>query len=317
MTWHAKNWLRRPRARDDPAVRALWLLAVLTVTAEAGTHVMQRGETLEHVAKLYGCSTESVMRANKVSTTLVPAGRTVIVPACGVGKTRTRTLRDDRDVRAQKALAVIDGTAVVKSSRAKEIDEPGDSESVGKPWNGRLVNGEALPQGDGYRIRRPHRAYGASHVVEHLQRAIAGVRAMYDVHTLAIGDLSAPEGGKIGDHHSHQSGLDVDVGFYFHRVPEGYPDTFVAANADLDLEATWALLTAFVRTAELDTGVQMIFLDYDVQKRLYDFAKKRGTPDADLQAIFQYPRRKDTLAGIVRHWPHHGDHLHVRFKPGD
>ena len=301
-------------------MRALLILALLASSAAAGTHVVQRGETLEHVAKVYGCSTDAVLRANNLKTTLVRPGTVVAIPTCKLGKPRARALRDDRDMRAEKALAVIDGTATVKSSRAKEISEPGDdgdSESVGQPWNGRLVNGAALPEGDGYRIRRPSRAYGANHVVEHLQRAIAGVRAMYDVHTLAIGDLSAAEGGKIGDHHSHQSGLDVDVGFYFHRVPEGYPDTFVAANSDLDLDATWALLTAFVRTSELDTGVQMIFLDYDVQASLYKFAKKRGTPDADLEAIFQYPRGKYTLAGIVRHWPHHADHLHVRFKSGD
>jgi hypothetical protein len=298
------------------------LIAPFGSTAAAGTHVVQRGETLEHVAKVYGCSTDAVLRANKLKTTLVRPGTVVEIPPCKVGTPRPRTLRtperDERDVRAAKALAVIDGTATVKSARAKDIVEPdGDSESVGQPWNGRLVNGEALPAGDGYRIRRPHRAYGANHVVEHLQRAIAGVRAMYDVHTLAIGDLSARRGGKIGDHHSHQSGLDVDIGFYFHRVPAGYPDTFVAANADLDLDATWALLLAFVRTTELDTGVHMIFLDYDVQATLYKFAKKRGTPDEDLAAIFQYPRGKDTLAGIVRHWPHHADHLHVRFKSGE
>ncbi len=301
-------------------MRALFVVALLVASAEAGSHVVQRGETLEHVARVYGCSTDAVLRANRLKTTLVRPGTVVTIPSCKVGTTRTRTLRsrDERDVRAAKALAVIDGTAVVKTSRAKEIREPsGESESVGQPWNGRLVNGEALPESDGYRIRRPHRAYGASHVVEHLQRAIAGVRAMYDVHTLAIGDLSAPRGGKIGDHHSHQSGLDVDVGFYFHRVPDGYPDTFVAANGDLDLDATWALLLAFVRSSDLDTGVQMIFLDYEVQATLYKFAKKRGTPDEDLAAIFQYPRGKDTLAGVVRHWPHHADHFHVRFKSGE
>ncbi len=295
-------------------VFAIALLAPLCSTAAAGTHVVQRGETLEHVAKVYGCSTDAVLRANKLKTTLVRPGTVVDIPSCKVGAPRTRTLRsrDDRDARAEKALAVIDGTSVVKQRAA---DVP--SESVGAPWKGKLVGGEALPEGDGYLIRRPHRAYGAGHVVEHVRRAIAGVRAMYDVHTLAIGDLSDANGGKLGGHKSHQSGLDVDIGFYFHRVPAGYPDTFVAANADLDLDATWALLLAFVRSAELATGVQMIFLDYDVQATLYKFAKKRGTPDADLGAIFQYPRGKDTLAGLVRHWPHHADHLHIRFKPGD
>jgi LysM repeat protein len=296
-------------------------LALLTGPALAGRHVVQRGETLEHVAKVYGCTTEAVLHANNLTTTLVRPGTVVTVPACNVA---ARAKLRDLDDRAEKALAVIDGTSIVKTARAATIIEPardddddGPSESRGQPWDGKLVNGEAMPRGEGYEVRRPQRSYGATHVVTHLQHAIAEVRALFpDVHTLAIGDLSQRGGGKIGDHHSHQSGLDVDVGFYFHRAPAGYPDTFVAANGDLDLEATWALLTAFTRTTDLDTGVQMIFLDYDVQERLYKFARQRGTPEADLDAIFQYPRGKDTLTGIVRHWPHHTDHLHVRFKSG-
>ena len=81
------------------------------------------------------------------------------------------------------------------------------------------------------------------------------MRALYEVHTLAIGDLSRDGGGKMGNHHSHQSGLDVDVGFYFHHVPDGYPDRFVGANDDLDLDAMWALTLAFARTSTLDDGV--------------------------------------------------------------
>ena len=303
------------------ALLVLGLLGSLPSAALAGRHVVQRGETLEHVAKVYGCTTESVLHANNLTTTLVRPGTVVTVPACNVS---ARAKVRDLDDKAQQALAVIDGTSIVKTTRAANIVEPepdddddGPSESRGQPWNGKLVNGEAMPRGEGYEVRRPQRSYGATHVVTHLQHAIAEVRALFpEVHTLAIGDLSQRGGGRIGDHHSHQSGLDVDVGFYFHRAPAGYPDTFVAANGDLDLEATWALLTAFTRTADLDTGVQMIFLDYDVQERLYKFARQRGTPEADLDAIFQYPRGKDTLAGIVRHWPHHTDHLHVRFKAG-
>ncbi len=307
--------------RDPSRVRALLILVLLATPAVGGRHVVQRGETLEHVARVYGCSTEAVLKANNLRTTLVKAGTVVKVPACNVAaRARQRARPDDLDAKAEKALAVIDGASVVKTSRAAEIIEPGDadgaSESVGRPWDGALVNGERMPRGEGYELRRPQRAYGASHVVDHLKHVIAEVRALYpEVHTLAIGDLSREGGGRIGAHHSHQSGLDVDVGFYYRRVPEGYPDAFVAANEELDLQATWALLTAFARTSDLDTGVQMIFLDYAVQARLYKFASQRGTPESDLEAIFQYPRGKDALVGIVRHWPHHTDHLHVRFKP--
>ncbi|MGE0866971.1 MAG: penicillin-insensitive murein endopeptidase [Kofleriaceae bacterium] len=289
-----------------------WLVAIILLAAPAfaGKHKMERGQTLEHVARLYGCSVESLLKANRLKTTLVAAGRLVEVPPCNVRRhARTRTIRgaDDRDLdeRAEQALAVIDGTAIV-----------GESESVGQPWNGSLRNGQKLPIRDGYEIRRPQRAFAARHVVDHLQQAIAVVRALYPgVHTLAIGDLSARTGGKIAAHRSHQSGLDVDVGFYFRKVPAGYPQSFAPANRQLDLEAMWALVTAFVRTADLDTGVDVIFLDYDVQERLYEFARKRGTPDADLEAILQYPRGKSAIAGIVRHWPNHADHMHVRFRP--
>ena len=76
-----------------------------------------------------------------------------------------------------------------------------------------------------------------------------------------------------------------------------------------------ALLSAFAHTSNEATGVQMIFLDYDLQRRLYAWARARGTPDAALAFVLQYPRGASELAGLVRHWPNHTDHLHVRFKP--
>jgi hypothetical protein len=270
---------------------------------------VQAGETLEHVAQMYGCSLDEIERANHVTTSLVAPGSVVAIPECSVHAhtharrvtTRPREMSDDE--RAAAALATIDGAAVVRvAPRATTTQIPDE---------------EALPEGEGYHLRRPTRAFGQGHVVEGLQHAIAEVRALYpDVHTLAIGDLSAREGGKLGNHLSHQTGLDVDVGFYFTKVPAGYPEAFAAASAALDLEATWALLGSFARTAQQDTGVSMIFLDYDVQARLYKWAKARGTPEDDLGFLFQYPRGKDALVGLVRHWPHHADHMHVRFRPG-
>lgn len=303
-----------------PGLVAALAVALCAPAAHAGRHVVQRGETLEHVAQIYGCSVDAVLRANHLTNTLVRPGTVVTVPTCSVkARPRTRprrTAADDLDDRAQQALAVIDGARVVESARPEAIaraepaeatddDDHDDLDGDGVPWHGRLRHGAALPAGDGYRIRRPTRAYGAGYVVDHLTHAIAEVRALYpEVHTLAIGDLSQRGGGRIGDHHSHQSGLDVDVGFYFTRIPAGYPDRFAAANADFDLEANWALLTAFARTADLPTGVQVIFLDKDIRARLYRYARSRGTPDGDLDAVF----------GLVQHWPNHTDHFHVRFK---
>jgi LysM repeat protein len=322
----------RARAREDSRVRSLVVVALLLCasSAEAGRHTVEPGETLEHVAMQYGCSVDAVLRANKLDTVLVKAGTVIKIPVCNL-KSRARSREritgkslDDAE-RARQALAVVDGTTLIASARDDDAGEDrreSTQRPALKPWFGtsrggdQLPSSERLPSGEGYRIRRPNRAFGAPHVVEHLRDAIAIVRALYpDLHTLAIGDISAQHGGKLANHLSHQTGVDVDVGFYFHRMPAGYPDRFVAANADLDLEATWALLTAFARTSHLGDGVQMIFLDYDVQSRLHAWARKRGTPDDQLAALLQYPRGKDAFSGIVRHWPNHADHLHVRFKP--
>ena len=73
-------------------------------------------------------------------------------------------------------------------------------------------------------------------------------------------------------------------------------------------------MTAFARTTDLDDGVSIMFVDYAVQKRLYQWARKRGTPDADLEHLFQYPHGRDAQTGLIRHWPNHADHVHVRFK---
>jgi murein endopeptidase len=310
------------------ALRLLLALPALLVligdgSAHAERYVMQRGETLEHVATAKGCTVDALMRANGLRTTLVKAGTTIEVPTCNLrtrARARTITKPTTETEKARAALSVIDGATWTEATRDdddsdKRSSRPAPSRSSDQPWNGKLEGAERLPGDEGYRIRRPSRAYGASHVIEHLRNAIGIVRALYpDVHTLAIGDLSAEHGGKLDNHRSHQTGLDVDVGFYFRTLPEGYPDRFAAADADLDLEATWALVTAFARTQALGDGVEIIFLDHAVQKKLYDWAHKRGTPDEDLAQLLQYPRGKDNQVGLVRHWPNHADHLHVRFK---
>ncbi len=283
------------------------LVAVMGGTAYAGKHRVERGETLEHVAQSYGCSTEAVLAANGLDTTIVPPGTLVVIPTCNM-KTRARSREVIRgkkakteEQRAAQALAVIDGASIVEETQELEEAEPT-----------RLQQATELRETDGIKVRRPTRAFGEAHVVEHLSGAIAAVRALYpDVHTLAIGDLSAKHGGKLANHLSHQTGLDVDVGFYFTKVPDGYPEHFVAANSDLDLSATWALITAFSRTTHLADGVSVIFLDRAVQQRLYKWAKGRGTPADQLASLLQVAGGSDAL---VRHWPNHDDHLHVRFK---
>jgi len=198
--------------------------------------------------------------------------------------------------------------------------EPASGQSVGAPWAGRLQHATQLPPGDGYHIRRPGRSFGTETTIELTERAIAEtLDAFPDEHVLAIGDISAPSGGTITEHHSHQSGRDIDVGLFYLEQPAGYPASFIHADQDnLDCAATFKLLESFLATADEDGGVQMVFLDFEVQGILYDWARDYGISERRLERIFQYPHGRDSSAGIVRHEPNHDNHMHVRFKcPAD
>jgi hypothetical protein len=188
------------------------------------------------------------------------------------------------------------------------------------PWRGRLRGGSRLRQGRGYLIRRPLRSWGTPETVQIVRDVLREVRREHrELHTLAIGDLSQKGGGWISEHRSHQSGRDIDLGFFYTRVPAGYPKSFAPATADnLDRAATWDLLAAFARTADQPGGVEAIYLDLGVQGLLYDYARTRGVDERTLDRLFQYPEGPGT-SGLVRHQAHHDDHMHVRFRcpPGD
>src|SRR5262249_28809736 len=148
----------------------------------------------------------------------------------------------------------------------------------------------------------PYRAFGTRSTIDYVSRAIADIREQFpDAHVLAIGDISAREGGPITEHHSHQSGRDVDIGLIYKQKPEGFPASFVTATEDnLDLEATYALVSEFADTAKDDAGVQVIFLDYRVQGMLVHWAKDHGEDPELLAHMFQYPNR-GASGSLVRH----------------
>jgi murein endopeptidase len=226
-------------------------------------------------------------------------------------RTRRPTQHDDHPSKKRAAR--------LRTLRERDHIEPrlvGHGQSVGLPWAGRLQHATALPPGDGYLLRRPERAFGTQTTIELTQQAIAEtLDAFPDEHVLAIGDISAPSGGTITQHRSHQSGRDIDVGLFYLERPAGYPASFVHADEDnLDCAATFKLLEAFLATADDDGGVQMVFLDFEVQGILYRWALEQGISERRLARIFQYPHGRGSFEGIVRHEPNHDNHMHVRFK---
>jgi hypothetical protein len=201
-------------------------------------------------------------------------------------------------------------------ARAPAPRPVGRGQSIGAPWNGRLQGATRLQLGERAHIRRPYRAFGTKTTVEHVRGAVRATLAAFPrTHDLAIGDISAERGGWISEHSSHRSGRDIDLGLFYKRKPAGYPESFVrATDKNLDRAATWGLLVNLLESHGKDGGVQVIFLDYDVQSLLYNWARENGVKPRSLDQIFQYPHGKGTSNGVVHHEPNHADHFHVRFR---
>lgn len=193
-------------------------------------------------------------------------------------------------------------------------------QSFGVPWNGHLEHATKLKihkVGKGAYIRRPHRAYGTRTAVDFTRRVIEETIELYPnkLHVLSIGDMSAEHGGQVSDHHSHQSGRDIDIGLFYKHPPKGHPNAFIpGTKKNLNAAAMFTMLSKFASTAKKDGGVQVIFLDYQVQKIIYDWAKQHGVSESRLDRIFQYPHGPHSRHGIVHHYRNHAHHIHVRFQ---
>jgi LysM repeat protein len=165
-----------------------------------------------------------------------------------------------------------------------------------------LANGVQLTEGEGYHVRRPGNAWGTSAVVEGISAAVARYRAAApDAPPVQIGDISRHNGGPLREHLSHQEGRDVDIGYvYFEQGEDG--------RKVMDLPRTWTLVRSFAT----DDDVAAIFMDYALQKRLYEHAQSIGVEQAELDRLFEYPRGNDDEA-VFYHWRGHGRHFHVRY----
>lgn len=183
----------------------------------------------------------------------------------------------------------------------KESPESLGSISLGFTDEGRLVNGERFPDGEGWTVVDPEKSYATHETVEAVITAVKQVRAQFpDAPPLRVNQISAREGGWLRPHKSHQNGRDVDLAFYY---PSAEPVRAREREKYIDKQKTWALLKALVTR----TDVQMVLMDKRVQKVLYDQALKNGEDKAWLDSLF------NGADPLVKHARRHRDHLHVRF----
>ena len=157
---------------------------------------------------------------------------------------------------------------------------------------------------------REGRNFGTPELVDGIIAAVEAVHARHPgAHRLVTGDLSRREGGKLSPHVSHQSGRDADIGYYLHtHVP---PRWFRKASSEtLDVPRTWTFVSALLA----DGKSEYIFIDYQLQKLLYNYARDVAkVSPAELRRTFSYPRGRSARVGVIRHLKGHRDHMHVRF----
>jgi hypothetical protein len=248
-------------------------------------------------------------RKRRLATRTVPAAALVLgsttmlsVSALRQGGAANVPLREDPPsltVRLDPVPAPIRGPVAPAPSQPVRPPEPAyepirwnEATSFGVPHAGRLVHGTRLPlEGPDWVTwspvtdispNRPERLYGHERVIRRVVSVLAAHRAAFPERAsrVVVGDISLRNGGPMNEHVSHQNGLDVDV--YYPRL-DGAPAA-PTSPAQVDRKLTQDLLDRFVAA-----GAQIIFVGY---------ATGLHGP-----------------AGVVVPYPHHENHMHVRF-PG-
>jgi hypothetical protein len=187
---------------------------------------------------------------------------------------------------------------------AQEKPEALGSASLGSPTRGSLFGGVEMKDSDGI-LRAGAYGWGTDMVIRSIERAVREVRrCIPGSPPLYVGDIARERGGWLRPHRSHQSGLDVDIGYYY-RTPETWYQRATAQN--LDVARTWALVRALVEGG----NVEMIFMDVSVQRLVQAHIATLPQGARPPEDLFESPAKKDT---IIRHAWGHATHFHVRFR---
>lgn len=203
---------------------------------------------------------------------------------------------------------------------------PGVGGSVGYASLGVLTASSPLPdKGPGYRRLRPwtDAKHGTPSMIKALTEAAARVSGPDDPPML-VGDISGPRGGPLRGHHSHRTGRDVDILFFF-TTPGGVPieaPGFVKVGPDglaqvegakrefvrFDVARNWRLVRALVTSTQAE--VQWLFCATPVEAILIEYARALGEP---AEIVWH--------AESVLHQPGdsapHDDHFHMRIGCSD
>lgn len=191
--------------------------------------------------------------------------------------------------------------------------------SLGSPTEGHLTGGMHLDETAYLRVvpadTEGDVRWGLEPLVTMVDRAARAVRRQFPDSVTSVGHLSREGGGGIERHRSHESGRDVDIGFFVHAQSgrQLLANRFVQFRGDgtavgwpgayFDDARNWALVASLV--ADEPAHVTHIFVAAPLRARLLGYAERVGAPlSARVRA-----------AGVMQQ-PHaalpHDDHFHVR-----
>ncbi|XXX73539.1 penicillin-insensitive murein endopeptidase [Sorangium sp. So ce134] len=194
--------------------------------------------------------------------------------------------------------------------------------SVGHPNEGRLEGGVRLDTSRKDIRVVPAYAHadvrwGLPALVGMVERAARGVAKRFPGAVLDVGDLSRQRGGEVHRHGSHESGRDVDLGFYAldGRGKQIHAPYFLRFNARLastnlpgarfDLPRNWLLVQHLLTDPR--ARVSHIFISDPLRHALLAHAKRIGVSRA-LLVRAQLAMMQPTGAEP------HDDHMHVRIS---
>lgn len=190
---------------------------------------------------------------------------------------------------------------------------------VARSVRNRFYSGIEMIQGYGYTMIRAWRGsnWGTKPLVDGLRAIAAYMRGSGKAQTnLAIGDISSANGGKLGGHASHQTGRDVDIGFYMFDAQSGQPvdgefvkfsqgrDGFTGwmgnRKVRFDSQKNWDLVQSILNHPDPNFRPTNIFIADGLKAQIL----RAGGSSPDV------PR----AARLMSYWPGHDNHLHLRVQ---
>lgn len=189
--------------------------------------------------------------------------------------------------------------------------------SVGSPTSGWQVRAKRLRSSAALKLKNVERGFNFGHpaLVLMLQRSAQQISKQLPGSVLLVGDLSSEPGGPITGHRSHQSGRDVDVGFFV-MDKEGKSkrlDRFVAFDGQgrardgsglrFDDYRNWLLVQLWLKDHR--ATISHVFISTPLRARLLAWAKARP-------AFRKYVDQAAILLKQPQRASAHDDHFHVR-----